>query len=104
MAAKLGFYSSLISGILIIISSMVLLVFPFVRMTFLLPVIVGFISGLIIVYGSIQMKKDGHESTAAKLVLLFSFINLFIIGIGSILSVVGSILGIIGAILAFKKK
>jgi len=110
---------SLIAGILIILASILVLAFPISpeqslalkyyggQETYQPPLfdtLIGLITGLIIVYGSTQMRKDGQEKTAAKLVLLFSIINLVIIGVGSIISIGGSILGIAGGILAFMKK
>ncbi len=119
MTAKFGFVVSLIAGILIILASILVLLFPIsptqslalryytgqsIYQPPLFVTIIALITGLIILYGSTQMRKEGHEKTAAKLVLLFSIINLVIISVGSILSVAGSILGIIGGILAFMKK
>ncbi len=120
MSSKIGFILSLIGGILIILAGLLVLLFPITPSNALfvkfytgqtlepsppLSVTIGaIIIGLIIVYGSMQMRVIGREKTAGKLVILFSIINLFIIGVGSIISTIGSITGIIGGILGYLEK
>lgn len=119
MAAKLGFIVSLISGIIIILSGILFMAFPITQaQSDLLKYYAGqnipatsntipygvFFIGAVILYGASQIRKDGFEVKNGKMVLLFSFISLFIAGIGSIVNIIGSILGILGGILAILKK
>jgi hypothetical protein len=119
-SVKFGFYVTLLAGVLIIIASLLAVLFPVsleeaIRTYYTtgqtiprgpdtMSIIVGFASGAIIVYGATQMRKSGREKTAAKLVLLFSVINLIIIGVGGIFGIGGSVLGMLGGILALMKK
>ncbi len=115
-----GFMVSVIAGILILASGLIsylIQAIPMIRIflgpnyillgsihTTIIQVVASVISGLIIIYGSIQMRKSGHEKTAGKLVILFSVINLIIIGTGGIISAVGSLIGIVGGIIGHTKK
>lgn len=116
---KTPFFLSLFSGILIIIASLYSLYNFFNPLSYaeiyllehfygiivyqptLFPIAISFINGLIILLGTLQMKRIEKAKTAFELVAFFSFINMFIIGVGNIITQIGSVMGILGGIIGF---
>ena len=111
--ATAGLVVSVIAGAIVLVTGLsILLFFPFyqwllgyVGLGFLIPyglilVMIGFVSGILMMIGGALMYLPGKERAGAVIVLLFSIISLIILG-GFL---VGAILGIVGAALGFAKK
>ncbi|MBI4021535.1 MAG: hypothetical protein HY369_04785 [Candidatus Aenigmarchaeota archaeon] len=98
---------SLVAGILIVLSSIVtaamggvFMVIPFAGAMIMAMGVVGIIFGLIVIYGSTLMKKQGKAQTGGILVLIFSILSI----IGGAGFLIGFILGLVGSILALTAK
>ncbi len=115
---KVVFFLSIVAGILIVLSAVLVLAFPItdarslalkyyagvnISQPPLVFIIASIVSGLIIIFGATKLIGESKK-TAAKLILLFSIINVFVIGVGNAISAVGSIIGIISGIIALVEK
>jgi hypothetical protein len=111
--ATAGMVVSVIGGAIVLITSLaILLLFPWFAAVLswlglgfligygLILVMIGFVSGILMMIGGALMYLPGKERAGAVLVLLFSIVSL--IALGGFL--VGAILGIVGAALGFAKK
>ena len=112
-----GFVISLIAGILITLNAILILTLglfgiafhavtctmakpPFLPIPslFLIPVVIGVLSGAIVILGSALIRRS-ESTTGGILVIVFSTLSIFIGGgflIGFILGIVGGILALLG--------
>ena len=111
--ASAGLVVSVMAGAIVLVNALwTLLFFPFYQYILnilglgflgaygLIIVIVGLISGLLMMVGAALIYLPGKERAGAVLVLLFSIVSIIVLG-GFI---VGMTMGIIGAGLGFAKK
>jgi hypothetical protein len=104
---------SVIAGALVLITALaILLLFPWFSAILnwlglgfligygLILVMIGIVSGILMIIGGALMYLPGKERAGAAIVFIFSLISL--LALGGFL--VGAILGIVGAALGFAKK
>jgi len=111
--ATAGLVVSVIAGAIVLVTALVILLFfpwfaailawlgfGFLVGYGLILVMIGFVSGILMMVGGALIYLPGKERAGAAIVLLFSIISLIILG-GFI---VGATMGIVGAALGFAKK
>jgi hypothetical protein len=111
--ATAGMVVSVIAGAIVLITALaILLLFPWFSAVLnwlglgfligygLILVMIGFVSGILMIIGGALMYLPGKERAGAAIVFIFSIVSLMILG-GFL---VGAILGIVGAALGFAKK
>jgi len=113
--ATAGLVVSVIAGGIVLLTSLLILLFwpvglfqailAFAGLGFLIPygliiIIIGFVSGILMMVGGALIYIPGKERAGAVMVLLFSIVSIVVLG-GLI---VGMTMGIVGAALGFVKK
>lgn len=111
--ATAGMVVSVIAGAIVLITALaILLLFPWFSAVLswlglgfligygLILVMIGFVSGILMIIGGALIYLPGKERAGAAIVFIFSIVSLMILG-GFL---VGAILGIVGAALGFAKK
>jgi hypothetical protein len=111
--ATAGMVVSVIAGALVLITALsILLLFPWFSAILnwlglgfligygLILVMIGIVSGILMIIGGALIYLPGKERAGAAIVFIFSLISL--LALGGFL--VGAILGIVGAALGFAKK
>ena len=111
--ATAGMVVSIIGGVIVLITALaILLLFPWFSAVLawlglgfligygLILVMIGIVSGILMIIGGALMYLPGKERAGAAIVFIFSLVSLLVLG-GFI---VGAVLGIVGAALGFAKK